>query len=101
MAYSIGQITGGIVITYIFLRLILLAFGGYKHKSQSIVIAACITLALSTVAAGFGFADGSSPVFLLAFTTYAIPTLISMGIELLRASRIRKNIKAQSQDEVT
>jgi hypothetical protein len=100
MGFSIGHVIGGTVIVYILLRSFLLAFGKKKHELQSVIIAACITLAFATVAGGFGFADGGQPVFLLAFTAYIIPTLLAIRIELFRLSRIKKKESANNQDEV-
>ena len=93
MPYLIGQLFGGIVITYLIMRLVMLAFRANKYKPKSIVISAGCTLLIATVIGGFGFADGGPPVFLSAFSVYGIPAVISMGIELFRVSRIPEEVE--------
>ena len=88
MSYLVGQYVGAIVITYILMRLVMLAFRKGKYKPRSVIISACIALIISTILGGYGFADGGPPVFITAFSIYALPALISMGIELFRVSRM-------------
>ena len=97
MSYSIGGVIGGIVILYLMTRLILLAFRDNKHKTSAVVISACIALAIATLLAGYGMADGNSPDFLNSFTTYLIPTPIVIAMEVIRLRRAKAKSASSEQ----
>ena len=84
MAYSIGQLIGGVIAIYLLTRLLLLVFRDKKHEMKFITISAAIALFIATVLGGFGFADGNKPDFVLSFSIYVIPAVLVVAIEATR-----------------
>jgi hypothetical protein len=48
-----------------------------------LLVAAVVSLALCTVAGGYGFAGGGPPDFAGAFLIYVLPQLVSLGLMFL------------------
>jgi hypothetical protein len=51
-----------------------------------------LSLAVITLVAGWGLADGGEPVYAQAFMSYVIPQIVWLAFDLGRASRDRKVI---------
>ena len=81
---------GGTLGSYIVLHLILLAYQKKKHRVPSILQAGALTLAATTLIAGYGLRDGRpSPLFLEAFVTYLPYVVLAVPIRLFRTRHHR------------
>ena len=86
MAY-VGSFFGGLVASY--LILLLCNFGwrritGKRNSSLSIAAMGIVTLAIVTIAAGYGMKDGRpEPVFEEALALYFLPVAAAVVIQLI------------------
>lgn len=87
MAYVIGALVGGIVITGIISRLLRATLFRSQPPARGAVGAFLATLAVATLLGAFGFADGGAPDYLRALGTYVVPTLFWLAFDLVRVSR--------------
>ena len=82
---------GGIVASYILLRLLMYATRKVRGRpigAAEIALAGLIVLVIITVGGGYGMKDGlPDPVFLRAFLTYFGPAMLATVIELVRFHR--------------
>lgn len=78
---------GGLVLV----RLIVVALHKWVFRERTVkqyaVLPNLVALTLCTVIGGFGFADGGSPQFLIAFATYAPPVVVSCLWDLRRRAK--------------
>lgn len=95
----LGFFVGSLVIMYLLMRLILLAFGKRRRAGSSVLIAAGLAFLLSTLLAGFGLADGGAPVFLEAFLSYAPAAIAAVMLELTRLNRADAKARAVASEK--
>ena len=85
MAFWLVELIGGCTVSYVLLRLVMLAFRSRKFETPSILISGLIVLVVATVVGGYGLRDGGpSPLFLVAFASYLPAVLLALVIELAR-----------------
>jgi hypothetical protein len=89
MAYLLGQLIGSLVMIYLLMRLILLAFGTKKQATVSVVIAAGVAYVVVSVTSSIGVSAGGALASVLKWVLLLIPALAAMGIELIRVGRLR------------
>jgi hypothetical protein len=87
MAVFIGQFVGGLVATYLLSRLCLWAAAKFNRSWPGILAAHGGSLALATIVAGYGYADGGPPQFFYAFSAYLLPQVVWLVVDLIRWGR--------------
>lgn len=95
MVAVISEIVGGVLISTILMGLLLYIFRklGLTNRLICLAVSAVVTLAGVTVLAGYGFADGGPPVFLLGYYKYSGPVLFATLLHLLNVVRIQKRTR--------
>lgn len=82
IGYIIGAVVGGLLITFLIRRFWLWALKRIQDEKLRVFIAAALTLALSSVIGGLGYADGGPPRFLYAAMIYVVPTIMWLVVDL-------------------
>ena len=91
MIYFVGGMIGGVIGSYLILRLLM--YGCRKlrrvpNDATTIAGSGLMALLVITVIAGYGLQDGGpEPQFLVAFSTYFGPAMLATVIELVRLAR--------------
>jgi hypothetical protein len=82
--FDIASFVGALLITWLLTYLFdWLLRRWISSPIPCLLVAAVVSLALCTVAGGYGFADRGPPVFAAAFLAYVLPQLVSLGLMLL------------------
>ena len=88
MVYMLASLVGGLMGTYVLLRLLMLVCRNLRRRSNGapeIAGMGILTWAFFTVVGGYGMKDGGpEPLFYQAFFKYYGPAMVVTVIELVR-----------------
>ena len=94
MVYMLASLVGGLMGAYVLLRLLMFVCRKLRrvpNGALEIASMGILTLAVCTVAGGYGFQDdGPEPLFYHAFSRYYGPAMAVTVIELVRLTATRR-----------